>query len=205
MSVDLAEIISILPEIMCYIIPGYIACYLYYIYQPDYKDSCRQIKLFEASNIVISFLIKSVVDIFIPVVFKPYSTSICILIAVISGVIFARIVKSETMEKFMHRCFKSSPADTVWDAMNDPYCGSVIEVPVDGRIYQGYLVSYYPSNDDWWVVLEDYRVYANEHLIEAPDPIKTKDGKSLCPRIAIKVSDCHIFVSYLSEEVSKRR
>lgn len=159
----------------------------------------------EISNVVVSFLIKSVVDCFIPTALLQYRIVVYMLVAFIAGTLFAVVIKSQHAEKIMFRFFGTTAADTIWDAMNDPYCGSVVEIPLGDKIYQGFLVTFYPDKDDWWVVLEDYRVLVNGNVVDSPSPLPTQDGYSLCPRIAIKVSDCTHFVSYLSEEVSKRR
>lgn len=205
MSIDVLAIIDILPELLSYVIPGYIACYIYRIYHPDYQESRQPLKLIDVNTIVVSFFIKLLVDAVTPVMLLSYRILFYMIAAVLLGILIACITKAEWFEKVVCGLFGSSAADTLWDAMRDPYYGTAIDIVVDDKTYQGNLVSFFNDNGTDWVVIEHFQIISEDGKVEKPEPLSTEDGRTVYPRIAIKLSDCSQFVSYLSEDIAKRR
>lgn len=205
MNIDFLELIQILPELLGYVVPGYIACYVYKHYRPDYTEAKLRIKLIDVNTVVVSFLVRVFVDAVMPVFSLSWRFFIYVIVAGISGVLLAVITKSRWFECIMNRFFGSSAADTIWDAMSDPHHGTAIDVTVGDKIYQGDLLSFYKENEVDWVAIQNFQVVSKDGSVTDTEPLTTTDGETLYPRIAIKLSDCSQFVTYLSKKSANNR
>lgn len=189
MTINLSELLQILPDVMLLLIPGYFYWYCYNRMNATYYNAYHETKVLSIRNVVTSFIIQTVLHLF------PFMNNIELITASLlmgagTGLLFGCISQTEPVHQFFIKTLHTSNDETLWDCLSEIKNGSFISVVVDGKRYDGTLLAFYQEGNSQWVVLRNCEVDGKEDTI-----------KGL--RTALRLDNCSVITAAFPEGSEK--
>lgn len=185
----ISEIINQLPQILSYIVPGYIFLTIYQWIRFKDGDTLKNIVL---KSIVISYVIRilikiSIRELHIEITGESIFVGICIVLSIISSALLSVIVSSRTYNKLLRRLNISRTTNkNIWDDVYQD--GTALKIyQEDGSFYARHLKFCEENQREPLVVLSRYGLFDKENniLIDKTEDnsekimLNTKDFKKI--------------------------
>lgn len=159
MTINLNEILPVFPELLSYLVPGYMFWYFYEFATKTIQSVENPLKILAWKNVAVSFILQVILRIVISASPDQYINFARYLVfGMLAGALCGLVMGSHRVEQFIREYFSIQNTDTVWEAIVDPDNGNFTTVRVDGKVYSGTMAGNYHHNGEHWIVLEDYTV-----------------------------------------------
>ena len=158
MSIDLKELIQILPDLIMLLLPGWIFLFLYrFCARRPHKTSVIALENI-ISSYVLTLCYTSVSNYFfkttsiVPIVLLSFSAAI--------GVLLGCIRVSSFVKEHVGEIFGIRLEESVWEGIADMQKGVYVRVFLEGEnlVYKGIYRRYYLSSGETWIQLQEYTV-----------------------------------------------